>query len=170
MADVAMPNLPSELVEDILRRLPVKSLKRFRAVTKKWRSLIDSDRFVKLHLRHSLASLSNRHLIAGGVGVCTVALDSLDKANYFQPHSVSKVAKRLRNKIAGFSTHLMKRIQKRLSVGSHSSCSRRSASGVWISCPTSPPLKSTASRWVEDQTFWTSCVTVSISQRDLLVL
>ncbi|KAL7142580.1 hypothetical protein ABFS83_08G132800 [Erythranthe nasuta] len=95
MADVAMPNLPSELVEDILRRLPVKSLKRFRAVTKKWRSLIDSDRFVKLHLRHSLASLSNRHLIAGGVGVCTVSLDSLDKANYFQPHSVSKVAKRL---------------------------------------------------------------------------
>ncbi|KAL7103082.1 hypothetical protein ACP275_08G159000 [Erythranthe tilingii] len=80
-----MPNLPSELVEDILRRLPVKSLKRFRAVAKKWRSLIDSDRFVKLHLRHSLASLSNRHLITGGVGVCTVALDSLDKAEYVIP-------------------------------------------------------------------------------------
>ncbi|KAL9159452.1 hypothetical protein ABFS82_08G134900 [Erythranthe guttata] len=57
-------------------------------------------------------------------------------------------SKRLRNKIAGFSTHLMKRIQKRLSVGSHSSCSRRSASGVWISCPTSPPLESIASKLI----------------------
>ncbi|KAL7118928.1 hypothetical protein ACP275_02G031700 [Erythranthe tilingii] len=55
---------------------------------------------------------------------------------------------RLRNKIAGFSTDLMNRIQKALSVESHSSCSRRSASGVWMPCPTSPPLESTASRLI----------------------
>ncbi|KAL9159736.1 hypothetical protein ABFS82_08G154100 [Erythranthe guttata] len=80
-----MRNLPSELIEDILRRLPVKSLKRFRSVAKAWCSLIDSDRFIKMHLRHSLTSLSNRHLITGGAGVCSVALDSLDKAHAVKP-------------------------------------------------------------------------------------
>lgn len=80
-----MPNLPHELVEDILRRLPVKSLKRFRAVAKSWCSLIDSENFIKLHLRQSLISNSNRNLIIGGLGVYSTDLDSLNKAHVIRP-------------------------------------------------------------------------------------
>ncbi|KAK6133250.1 hypothetical protein DH2020_033011 [Rehmannia glutinosa] len=80
-----MPNIPFELVEDILRRLPVKSLKRFRAVAKSWCFLIDSDNFIKLHLRQSLITNSNRHLLLGGLGLYSVNLDSLDKAHAIKP-------------------------------------------------------------------------------------
>ncbi|PIM97035.1 hypothetical protein CDL12_30502 [Handroanthus impetiginosus] len=76
-----MPIVPLELIEDILRRLPVKSLKRFRAVAKSWCSLIDSENFIKLHLRQSLVTNSNRHLILGGLGLYSVDLDLLDKAH-----------------------------------------------------------------------------------------
>lgn len=78
-------NLPFEIIDDILRRLPVKSVKRFRAVAKSWCSLIDSERFIKLHLLHSLNSNSNRNLIIGGLGVYSVDLDSLDKAHVIKP-------------------------------------------------------------------------------------
>lgn len=76
-----MPTLPFELIEDILRRLPVKTLKRFRAVAKSWCYLIDSGNFVKLHLRQSLISKSHCNLIIGGLGVYSIDLDSLDKAH-----------------------------------------------------------------------------------------
>ncbi|KAI3466516.1 hypothetical protein Pfo_023179 [Paulownia fortunei] len=80
-----MPNLPFELVEDILRRLPVKALKRFRAVSKSWCFLIDSENFIKLHLRQSLISNSNRNLLLGGLGLYSIDLDSLDKAHVIKP-------------------------------------------------------------------------------------
>ncbi|KAL7088552.1 hypothetical protein ACP275_13G134000 [Erythranthe tilingii] len=80
-----MATLPFELVEDILRRLPVKSLKRFRAVAKLWCSLIDSENFVKMHLQRSVASNSHRSLVLGGLAVYSVDLDSLDKAHVVKP-------------------------------------------------------------------------------------
>ncbi|KAG8365362.1 hypothetical protein BUALT_Bualt18G0096800 [Buddleja alternifolia] len=78
-------NLPPELTEDILRRLPAKSLKRFRAVSKSWCFLIDSENFIKLHLHTSLISNSNRKLILGGLGLYSIDLDSLDKAIVIKP-------------------------------------------------------------------------------------
>ncbi|XVF75222.1 hypothetical protein PTKIN_Ptkin13bG0170200 [Pterospermum kingtungense] len=56
-------NLPLDSIADILSRLPVKHLLRFRCVSKQWRSLIDDPDFIKLHLRHSLDSHTNQTLI-----------------------------------------------------------------------------------------------------------
>ncbi|KAH7865359.1 hypothetical protein Vadar_005606 [Vaccinium darrowii] len=52
-----LPNLPPEIMVEILLRLPVKSLLRLRCVCKSWRSLISQRKFAKTHL--SLASSIN---------------------------------------------------------------------------------------------------------------
>lgn len=50
-----LPDLPHEIIVEILPRLPVKTLLRFKSVCKSWRSLISHPKFVQTHL--SLASL-----------------------------------------------------------------------------------------------------------------
>ncbi|XP_030449366.2 putative F-box protein At2g19630 [Syzygium oleosum] len=45
--------VPEELLIEILKRLPVKSLCRFSCVCTRWRSLISDPRFVDSHLAHS---------------------------------------------------------------------------------------------------------------------
>ncbi|CAA0826478.1 F-box protein CPR30 [Striga hermonthica] len=96
-----MPNLPFELIEDILLRLPVKSLKRFRSVGKSWCSLIDSESFAKSHLRRSLASNSHRRLILGGLGVYSVDLDTLDRAEVIKPPFYYKSVDEISNSCNG---------------------------------------------------------------------
>ncbi|KAI8556187.1 hypothetical protein RHMOL_Rhmol05G0232600 [Rhododendron molle] len=60
-----LPNLPPEIIVEILLRLPVKPLLRLRCVSKSWRSLISNPKFAKTHL--CLASVNtdytNRRLI-----------------------------------------------------------------------------------------------------------
>ena len=45
-------SLPEELLEEILVRLPVKSLLRFRCVQKSWSTLVQNPTFIAKHLRH----------------------------------------------------------------------------------------------------------------------
>ncbi|KAL3328989.1 hypothetical protein AABB24_036212 [Solanum stoloniferum] len=61
---LSMPNLPTELILEILLKLPVKSLLQFISVSKSWLSLISSPEFVKA--RPSL-SASNKNYTHHGV-------------------------------------------------------------------------------------------------------
>ncbi|KAL9237042.1 hypothetical protein vseg_011632 [Gypsophila vaccaria] len=70
--------LPEELIVDILSRLPVKSLLRFKSVCKSWRDLINTRRFIKLHLKRSQESNSG--------GIITLYHDTrLYSLNFHRP-------------------------------------------------------------------------------------
>ncbi|XP_059630364.1 F-box/kelch-repeat protein At3g06240-like [Cornus florida] len=56
-----MANLPHDIVLDILSRLPVKSLNRFKCVSKPWLSLISDPYFVKMHLNRANSDPSMNH-------------------------------------------------------------------------------------------------------------
>ncbi|XP_065851071.1 F-box protein CPR1-like [Euphorbia lathyris] len=58
-----MANLPQDLRNQILIRLPVKSLLRFRCVCKSWRAIIDSRDFIYSHLHTSSKNRLHRKLI-----------------------------------------------------------------------------------------------------------
>lgn len=67
-----MPNLPVELISEILFKLPVKFLLQLRSVSKSWLSLISSPEFMKAHL---LLSASNKDYTHHGV-ILKVATES----------------------------------------------------------------------------------------------
>uniref|UniRef100_A0A5B6YQ60 F-box domain-containing protein n=1 Tax=Davidia involucrata TaxID=16924 RepID=A0A5B6YQ60_DAVIN len=56
-----LPNcdLPGEIMVEILSRLPVKSLIRFRCVCKSWYPLLTNPNFIIMHLNHSKFSTTN---------------------------------------------------------------------------------------------------------------
>ncbi|GAU19577.1 hypothetical protein TSUD_303900 [Trifolium subterraneum] len=62
---IASPSLPLDLVEEeILCRLPVKTLLQLRCICKSWKSLISDDpKFAKKHLRMSKILKQQQHLI-----------------------------------------------------------------------------------------------------------
>ncbi|KAL3508928.1 hypothetical protein ACH5RR_028329 [Cinchona calisaya] len=51
--EINTTNLPADVLREILGRLPVKSLVRFRCVCKSWDALIRSPEFINLHLNKS---------------------------------------------------------------------------------------------------------------------
>ncbi|XP_043693042.1 F-box protein CPR1-like [Telopea speciosissima] len=71
----ATKNLPEDVIPDILSRLPVKSLLRFRCVCKPWCDLITDPAFVKMHLNRSLACNSNLSLIFKYPNLLSMDLD-----------------------------------------------------------------------------------------------
>ncbi|XP_061989581.1 F-box/kelch-repeat protein At3g23880-like [Rosa rugosa] len=50
---ITSKDLPCEIMEEILLQLPVKSLLRFKCVSKSWLNLISDHKFIKSHLHHS---------------------------------------------------------------------------------------------------------------------
>lgn len=92
-----MACLPWEMTAEILCRLPVKDLFRYRCVAKLWRSLIDGQDFMKKHLNHSLETNSNHGLILRNRShqdFSWVDLDKLDCAAVKIPNPVTKIGKR----------------------------------------------------------------------------
>ncbi|KAL8058486.1 hypothetical protein ABFX02_03G021550 [Erythranthe guttata] len=59
-------HLPEEIIVEILCRLPVKSLLRFKCVSQSWRSLISTKQFIETHLQHSkkIESFTDKRIIS----------------------------------------------------------------------------------------------------------
>ncbi|KAK9669538.1 hypothetical protein RND81_13G137700 [Saponaria officinalis] len=55
--------LPNEIVVEVLARLPVKDLLRYRTVCNNWRSLIDDPNFVNAHLRSYKSNIVGNQLL-----------------------------------------------------------------------------------------------------------
>ena len=73
-----MSEIPRDIITDVLSRVPVKSLLRFRCVSKPWCSLIDSPHFVKTHLNRSVDNRTNLTLILTEMTRRQTTLNSLD--------------------------------------------------------------------------------------------
>lgn len=69
---------PSELMDEVLCRVPVKYLLRCRCVSKKWCSVIDSTPFVRKHLKKTLECNVGGLLISGGGKFYLAEVESLD--------------------------------------------------------------------------------------------
>lgn len=53
MSSRSIKSFPQDIIVEILLRLPVKSLGRFRSVCKLWLALINDPHFIASHLRHT---------------------------------------------------------------------------------------------------------------------
>ncbi|XP_015170259.1 F-box/kelch-repeat protein At3g06240-like [Solanum tuberosum] len=93
--------MPNDIILNILLRLPIKSLLRFKCVCKSWRSLIEDPQFIKHHYDMSKSDV-NRHKIFLTGGIC----DNMD--NYFYsvdaPLQYDSVVSVLETPIPGINT------------------------------------------------------------------
>ncbi|PON91358.1 F-box domain containing protein [Trema orientale] len=75
-----MASLPWDTIVNILTRLPVEDLLRYRCVSKTWCSLIDGPDFIKMHLNRSMETSSHLSLVRGHGELYSVDVDNLDSA------------------------------------------------------------------------------------------
>ncbi|KMS96568.1 hypothetical protein BVRB_8g201740 [Beta vulgaris subsp. vulgaris] len=75
-----MVDLPMVLIMDILSRLPVIVLLRFRCVSKSWKYLIDDSDLINLHLQHSLENTTNHAMVIRSSYLYLVNFPALDEA------------------------------------------------------------------------------------------
>ncbi|KAL9689501.1 hypothetical protein QQ045_009887 [Rhodiola kirilowii] len=81
---MCLPILPQDVIHNILSRLPVKSLMRFRCVSKSIYSLVHDPLFVKLHLHQALEDLDRRRVL-----VCTNPPQCILSENLGQAHDLT---------------------------------------------------------------------------------
>uniref|UniRef100_A0A803LPQ4 F-box domain-containing protein n=1 Tax=Chenopodium quinoa TaxID=63459 RepID=A0A803LPQ4_CHEQI len=82
MQGTTMADLPTPLITIILSKLPVESLLRFRCVAKSWRSLIDEQYFINLHLKNSLQNSTHQTLIINDIFLYGGSHNSTNKDPY----------------------------------------------------------------------------------------
>lgn len=57
----SIPNLPQDVMSNILSRIPIKFLLQFKCVSKSWFSLISSEEFIKLHFSLAISDPNTNH-------------------------------------------------------------------------------------------------------------
>ncbi|CAA7031883.1 unnamed protein product [Microthlaspi erraticum] len=70
-----IPDLPLDLVEEILAKVPAISLKRLRSICKRWNALFKDQRFIEKHLRFHEATKQLNLLMLKEYRVCNVKLN-----------------------------------------------------------------------------------------------
>jgi len=73
--------IPAEIITDILSKLPVKTLKRFRCVSKSWCKETESPYFINMHLQKLTQARTNLGLILGDRSSTKLYTVDLDKPN-----------------------------------------------------------------------------------------
>ncbi|KAI8002255.1 F-box/kelch-repeat protein [Camellia lanceoleosa] len=83
-----MVKLPEEIMVDILSRLPITSLCRFRCVSKPWLSLISDPYFIKTHLNRNTTNEKHQHdrliLLSEPCDFHSVDLKSFEFRDHFE--------------------------------------------------------------------------------------
>ncbi|KAL8473373.1 hypothetical protein ACS0TY_030271 [Phlomoides rotata] len=73
-----MSDIPSDLLPEILSRLPADSLLRFRSVCKEWLRIIDDPSFIKAHTHNQLYCRTHTLLVRNQALLHSFSLDSLN--------------------------------------------------------------------------------------------
>ncbi|CDP17261.1 unnamed protein product [Coffea canephora] len=76
-----MSDVPQDILEEMLSRLPVKPLLRFRCVSKQWKAIIDSPEFIRLHIAQSLETRSHHSVILRHSYLHSADFESLNRTN-----------------------------------------------------------------------------------------
>ncbi|XP_074273791.1 F-box protein CPR1-like [Silene latifolia] len=79
---MASQTLPSDIIIDILKRLPSKTLIRFKSISKQWYSLINSPNFINLHLTQTLISQNSTNLIISQYSLSSVTISDENNPNF----------------------------------------------------------------------------------------
>ncbi|XP_057419150.1 F-box/kelch-repeat protein At3g23880-like [Lotus japonicus] len=87
-----LPLLPEELVVEILSCLPVKSLMRFKSVSKSWKSLMSDSQLVKLHLHRSFCRMNADFSHVRFVTECDI--HNSGSSSYVSPRSMTSLLER----------------------------------------------------------------------------
>lgn len=85
--------IPEELIfEEVLTRLPVKSLGRFRCVSKSWCAQINSPQFIKLHYnRRKKSNSCEVKIVVGGNDYVNYKLHSIDLEKIFENNAKEQI-------------------------------------------------------------------------------